>query len=238
MEAIGQLAGDIAHDVNSMLTIILAYSDRLRKSHELSRIDHETMDEISIAGERAALMTRQLLAFSRNQRLPAGVINLNTLIRDTRSMLRRAIGDNIQISTVLEPSLGYVIAAPGHLAQMLLDLCVRARNAAPHVSKLLIETRNVELSKAYAASHPGVTPGAYVLLSVSITNYRSKRGTSRDVTEPLCTAERPGMGADSALSFVHDVVKQSNGHVRVESEPRLGTTVSVYLPRAGNRQEE
>jgi PAS domain S-box-containing protein len=238
MESIGQLAGGIAHDVNSMLTIILAYSDRLRKSHELGRIDHDTMVEISKAGERAALMTRQLLAFSRNQRLPAGMINLNTLIRDTRSMLRRVIGNNITISTVLEPSLGYVIAAPGHLAQMLLNLCVFARNAMPSAGRLLLETRNVELSKDYAASHAGAAPGAYVLLAVSAMNDRKKPGTKRSIGEPRHATERPGMGADSGLSFVHDVVKQCNGHVRVESEPRLGTTVSVYLPRADNRQEK
>lgn len=244
MEAIGRLAGGIAHDFNNLLTVINGYSsqiiDRLQPSDPLC----EEIGEISHAGERAASLTRQLLAFSRQQVVTTKAVNLNTIITDIDRMLRRMITENIEICTVLEPNLDAVLADRGQIEQIVINLAINARDAMPNGGRLTIETANVELDASYIANHSGVTPGHYVLLAVSDTGIGMNSATQAQIFEPFFTTKSEGHGTGLGLSTVHGIVKQTGGDIWVYSEIGHGTSFKIYLPRtseqttsAGNRND-
>jgi PAS domain S-box-containing protein len=231
MEAIGRLAGGIAHDFNNLLTAIFGYSELLRRR---LRTDPELvaeLDEITKAGERAATLTRQLLAVSRRQALQPRPVNLNAIVDDLEKMLRRVIGEDVQFRTALAPSLGTVRADPGQIEQVLLNLAVNARDAMPRGGSLSVETRDVVIDHEFTRRHAGAALGPYVCLTVSDDGCGMPADVLSHVFEPFFTTKAPGRGTGLGLSTVYGIVTQSGGYIAVESRPGAGTTFHIYLPR-------
>ncbi len=237
MEAVGQLAGGIAHDFNNLLTAILGHAELVMEQLEGQEELRTEVEEIVKAGERAAAMTRQLLAFSRRQVLQPKILDLNSTVTDMERMLRRLIGEHIQLATALDPELGRVRADPAQLQQVLMNLVVNARDAMPQGGSLTIETTNVELDATYCARRELVQPGSYVMLAVSDTGCGMDAATQARIFEPFFTTKQLGEGTGLGLSTVYGIVKQSGGFIWVYSEPGHGTTFKVYLPRIGAESE-
>ena len=231
MEAVGRLAGGVAHDFNNILTAILGYGDLLRASLSGDSPLQEDVEEIRKAAERAATLTRQLLAFSRRQVLTMEVLDLNHLVRDLEKMLRRVIGEDVRIVTLFDRSLGRVRADRGQLEQVLMNLVVNARDAMPGGGTLTIETRNDEIDEARAREHPGLRPGAAVLLAVSDTGTGMDEDTKSHIFEPFYTTKEKEKGTGLGLATVYGIIEQSGGQIFVHSEPGHGTRFEIYLPR-------
>jgi PAS domain S-box-containing protein len=230
MEAVGRLAGGVAHDFNNLLTVINSHSQlALLEIKEWDPL-REKFESIQKAGERAANLTRQLLAFSRRQVVEMKVIDLNTLLRDLEKMLQRVIGEDIRLETALTADLGRVKADPGQIEQAILNLVVNARDAMPGGGKLTIETGNEEVDPEFAGKHMGLKPGRYVRLSVSDTGVGMPPEVRERLFEPFFTTKEKGKGTGLGLSTVYGVVKQSGGEIWIYSEPGMGTTAKIFLP--------
>jgi two-component system, cell cycle sensor histidine kinase and response regulator CckA len=237
MESIGRLAGGVAHDFNNLLTVINGYSDLLLKRRGAGDPAQAPLQEIKKAGLRAAELTQQLLAFSREQIAVPKVLNLNTVIRDLEDLLRRLIGEDITLVTVLSPELGRVSADPGQIFQVLINLAANSRDAMPHGGQLRIETANVDLKDRYVKEHPEAIPGPYVQLTVSDSGTGMDAETCTHIFEPFFTTKRVGEGTGLGLATVYGVVKQAGGLIRVRSEPGQGATFTIYLHRVEDTVE-
>jgi PAS domain S-box-containing protein len=231
MEAVGRLAGGVAHDFNNLLTVIMAYSQILARGPATAAKVRDAATQIGLAAERAAGITRQLLAFSRKQVFSPRIIDLNTVLLSLEPMLRRLIREDIEVLTVRAPDLGTVKADPGQIEQVLMNLALNARDAMPHGGKLTLETANVQLDDAYVREHQPVEPGRYVMLAVSDTGVGMSPESQAHIFEPFYTTKEIGKGTGLGLSTVFGIVKQSGGYIWVNSEPGRGTTFKVYLPR-------
>ena len=232
IEAIGRLAGGIAHDFNNLLVAILGYSDlALRDLNENEPVRRQ-IAEIKKAGDRAELLTRQLLAFSRKQVLQPIVLNLNELILDMDGMLQRVIGEDIELITIPADGLAPIVADPGQLQQVIVNLAINSRDAMPNGGSLTLETLNVNFSHEYVTHHQSASPGPHVLLAVSDTGCGMDSHTLQNIFEPFFTTKDKGKGTGLGLSTVYGIVKQSGGNIWVYSEVGQGTTVKIYLPQA------
>ncbi|OGP91325.1 MAG: hypothetical protein A2156_16300 [Deltaproteobacteria bacterium RBG_16_48_10] len=238
VEAIGRLAGGIAHDFNNFLTVIKGYSELSRIGLKENDTLRGNMEEIQNATERAASLTRQLLAFSRRQVMEMKVLDLNTILKDLDKMLRCVIGEDIELVTVLAEDLGRARADVGQIEQTIMNLAVNAKDAMPSGGKLTIETTNVELDESYARSHVDVKPGHYVMFSVSDTGVGMTPEVRERIFEPFFTTKEKGKGTGLGLSTTYGIVKQTEGHIWVYSVQGKGTTFKIYLPRVNEPLED
>jgi two-component system cell cycle sensor histidine kinase/response regulator CckA len=237
MEAAGRLAGGLAHDFNNMLGVIIGYSDMLIDQVTPADPLRGQLEEIRKAGDRAASLARQFLAFTREESPEQRVLNLNTVVTDLECMLRRLIREDIELHTFLAPALGQIKSDQGQIEQVIINLAVNARDAMPQGGKLILETFNVDLNEVYALHHPPLVPGPYVCLAVADTGVGMSAETQAHIFEPFFTTKPKGHGTGLGLATVFGVVKQNNGYVWVYSEPGVGATFKVYLPRVGDLAE-
>jgi PAS domain S-box-containing protein len=235
MEAVGQLAGGVAHDFNNLLTAILGYCNLMLDDIPREDPIRADLEEIRSAGERAAALTRQLLAFSRRQMLQPQVVDLNTIVQQLEKLLRRLISEDVELVTALAPDLFTVRVDPASIEQILVNLAVNARDAMPVGGRLTIETSNVDLDEPYAVAHMPMTPGHYVMLAVGDTGEGMDEATRARVFEPFFTTKAQGKGSGLGLATVYGIVKQSGGYIWVYSEPARGSVFKVYLPPADER---
>jgi two-component system cell cycle sensor histidine kinase/response regulator CckA len=231
MEAVGRLAGGVAHDFNNMLSVIMGYCDMSSELLDPESRVLNSIHQVRKAAERAADLTRQLLAFSRHEVLHPSVLNLNAVVNNVSKMLLRMVGEDIALKFVPGVALGTVRADLRQVEQVLMNLAVNSRDAMPNGGTILIATSNVELDQSYSCRQPEVPPGSYVMLSVGDTGCGMDAKTMDRVFEPFFTTKGPGEGTGLGLSMVYGTMKQSGGHVRVESEPGRGTTFKLYFPR-------
>jgi PAS domain S-box-containing protein len=237
MESVGRLAGGVAHDFNNHLMVINGYCAMLLDEMGPSDPLRESVDEILLAGERAAALTRQLLAFSRKQVADPRVISLNDVVVDARKMLARLIGDDVEIITHLDAGLGWVVADSSQMNQVLMNLAINARDAMPDGGRIVMETSNTDLDEGYAAQHAGVEAGPFVLLSIADTGAGMTQEVVQHIFDPFFTTKEIGAGTGLGLSTVYGIVKQAGGWIWVYSEPGKGSTFRIYLPRAAGAPE-
>jgi two-component system, cell cycle sensor histidine kinase and response regulator CckA len=226
MEAIGKLAGGVAHDFNNLLTIISGYGQLLKTQVQSGHANPEYLDAIMRAADRAAQLTNQLLAFSRRQLLQLKVVDLNSVVADVEKMLRRLIGEDVELRFVRGSGLGLVKVDPGQIEQVIVNLATNARDAMPTGGRLTIETSNIDLHE-----HTMVIPGSYVQLCVSDTGVGMDKETAARVFEPFFTTKEIGKGTGLGLAMVYGIIRQSAGYIWVYSEPGRGTTFKIHLPR-------
>ncbi len=231
MEAVGRLSGGIAHDFNNILGVMIGYTDILDMRLREDDPARKTVEEIRKTGQRAAALTRQLLAFSRRQVLEPKVLDLNGVVTDIEKMLQRLIGENIELKTILAPTLGLLLADQGQMEQVILNLAVNARDAMPKGGKLTIETANAVLDDTTIRHMPTAQPGDYVMLSVSDTGIGMDPQTRAKIFEPFFTTKEAGKGTGLGLATIYDVVKRSEGHIWVYSELGKGSVFKIYFPR-------
>jgi PAS domain S-box-containing protein len=237
IESIGQLAGGIAHDFNNLLTPIIGYAEvSLMTLTERSPL-RDNVQQVLVAAERAKDLTRQLLAFSRKQLLEMKVVQLNTVIVDFEKMMRRLIGEDIEVLSRLDSRLGAIKADPAQVQQILINLAVNARDAMPQGGKLMVETANMYLDDYFARTHPGAKPGPHVMLAISDTGQGMPPEVKSHLFEPFFTTKEEGKGTGLGLATVYGIVKQHGGSIWVDSELGLGTTVKIYLPRVDEAPE-
>ena len=231
MEAIGILAGGIAHDFNNLLTAIMGYGEIMKMDLDKKDPHYYYADEILKTAIRGSTLTHQLLAFSRKQILQPSVISINSLVANMEKLLRRLIGEDIDLVTVIDPELGAVRADQGQIEQIIMNLAVNARDAMPQGGKLTIETASVYLDEDYERNHLEVTGGPHIMLAVSDNGMGMDAETQSHIFEPFFTTKKLGQGTGLGLATVYGIVKQSGGHIWVYSEPGQGTTFKIYLPR-------
>ncbi|MBS1852071.1 MAG: PAS domain S-box protein [Acidobacteria bacterium] len=232
MEAIGRLSGGIAHDFNNLLGVMIGYTEIMQEKIEPQNPLRNCVDEVMGAGRRAAALTRQLLAFSRQQVLEPRILDLNAIVSNMEKMLHRLIGEDVELATELSPGLYLVKADESQIDQIIMNLAVNARDAMPKGGQLTIKTRNVEIGEDFARSRSyPMNCGSYVQLSVSDTGFGMNPQTLARVFEPFFTTKEKGKGTGLGLSTVYGVVKQSGGYIEVASEVGVGTTFEIYLPR-------
>ena len=237
MEAIGQLAGGIAHDFNNLLTVIQGYSEIALLSLKQTDPLRDTILRINHAGIKAANLTQQLLAFSRRQVLEMKVVDLNETIKELNNMLRRLIGEDIELITALEKNLWNTKVDPRQIDQVIINLAVNARDAMPNGGKLTIETANVHINKSYADDHTGILPGPYVMLSVSDNGMGISPEIKERIFEPFFTTKEKGKGTGLGLSTIYGIVNQCGGSIMVYSEPGQGANFKIYLPQVTENQD-
>ena len=236
MKAIGQLAGGVAHDFNNILTAVIGYSELLMLRLDAASPHRREVAEILRATQRAAGLTQQLLAFSRQQVLSPRTLNLSRVVEETSGMLGRLIGEDISLITVLSPDLGHVRADPVQIEQVILNLSINARDALPRGGRILIETADVTVDEPFSETHDRVPLGPYVMLVVSDDGDGMDRETLQRVFEPFFTTKELGKGTGLGLATVYGIVKQSGGWIWIESEVGHGTTVRIYLPRVQSNE--
>jgi signal transduction histidine kinase len=232
MEAVGRLAGGVAHDFNNLLTVITGYSDMLLASRDLKEAQRTALEEIRRSAERGGALTHQLLAFSRRQPLEPRLVHINDLVIHIEKMLRRLIGEDIELVTIPAAAHDVVEADPGRLEQVLMNLVVNARDAMPNGGKLTIETGTVQLSESFSAKQLGVAPGRYVTLSITDTGVGMDEATQSHMFEPFFTTKNPGRGTGLGLATAYGIIRQSNGAIQILSQLGKGTTAKICLPQA------
>jgi PAS domain S-box-containing protein len=237
MEAVGRLAGGIAHDFNNLLMVISGYTEVLLGQLDSAHPLHAKAEAIQQASDRATTLTRQLLAFSRKQLLELKVIDVNSIVSDMERLLRPLIGENVALTTHLDPSIGCTRADAGQIEQIIMNLVVNARDAMPHGGKISIRTTNVSLDESYHREHTFIRPGPYIILSVSDTGHGMDRETQARIFEPFFTTKEKGKGTGLGLSTVYGIIKQSGGYVFVQSEVGRGSVFTIYLPRVEEMSE-
>jgi signal transduction histidine kinase/CheY-like chemotaxis protein len=233
MEGIGRLAGGVAHDFNNLLTAVLGYIEMAGTKLERDNPAHEYFGSIRHAAERGASLTRQLLGFARRQITEPRVVDLDALVVQMQDLLRRVIGEDVELRIVTARGLGSVRLDPAQFEQVLMNLVINARDAMPNGGTLTIESRNVDLDEHYARQHQGVQPGHYVMLAVSDTGMGMTEDVSRHLFEPFFTTKPPGRGTGLGLATCYGIVKQNGGHIWVYSEYGRGSTFKIFLPRTG-----
>ncbi len=231
MEAVGRLAGGIAHDFNNVLVVIIGFANLLLKDFAADDPQREKAEQIARAGERAAELTQQLLAFSRRQVLMPQILDLNDVVTDMKLLLERLIGEDIRLEIVLDPELGKVQADPGQLEQVILNLVVNARDAMPTGGRLTIETTNLDVHQSHLAAHGNHSSGACVMLAISDSGHGMDESTRARAFDPFFTTKETGKGTGLGLATVYGIVTQSGGSIHIDSEPGRGTTFTMQLPR-------